>query len=155
MNIRKILNSLPKHTINLSNLNTAYEITHYGYAHKIEKFLYSFRSPYDLLKHGQSTECNEHIRGVYLDRLYRQAAHAPGWPTIAHSNSGEEFGILLATHFPDLTRHDLSLDIYDLTHYKFLDPSNISGEVKNLESAMIQEYIQVYGYKPKGNIQCQ
>ena len=107
MNISKVL-SLPTHVINLFTLTEPSEIMAYCKRHRIKYYLYAFTCDDNtVMKYGMSMGDVKHLG----ERIYRQAAHIPGWGKIPTSSSGADMGKICSKFFPYVTRHDVSIKI--------------------------------------------
>ena len=85
------------------------------------------------------------------ERVYRQIWRCPGWPTEpATTAAGEDFDWTVS-HFPNLHKDDVYIQIWDMSHIEPINPYRPEYEPYLLEGQFIREYIERYGSAPIGN----
>ena len=143
-----------KHEIDLSKINDPCEIADLFRKYSIEKYVYRIKYKGLVLKFGMSSPKAYTARNG--DRLYRQIGHVSSWGTRRLTgSSGADFRII-EEDFENCYGHKLdykfmSATIWDLTNYPFqtIEPDK---EVNAVENQLIEDYVQVVGEKPIGNI---
>ena len=148
-------NLIPTYSINLSHLDEAIEIIHIMKASHITKYSYAFEvntaTLHDVAKFGHSAN-NEWQRGVFGDRLYRQAWHIPGWhKQCSPLMWGNEMRDLMA-NFTNVTKNDVTVTIWDMTNYPIQSTLYPNFELEQLESELIAKYQNIHRCLPLGNV---
>lgn len=141
-------------TIELSTLKYPREICYLMEQQGTKYFVYTFQTNNTIIKHGKAAD-NEWIYGTWGNRVYRQAGGIPGWNGNELSDtSAVKMNTQLREHFPEVTRHDVTITVMDYTEeLEGLDPAEIDRILLNQEDAMVKKHIEVYGAPPKLNIQ--
>lgn len=143
---------IPSYTIRLAAFNEAAEVSHFMKSLQIKKYVYEIVSVYGLLKVGKGGD-NEWLRnGTFGDRIYRQAAHIPGWANgvAGKKTSGNDF-LPTINRFPSLHKNDVSIRVYDMSNYPVLTILNFDKELEEFEDILISEYETRYMHRPIGN----
>lgn len=143
-----------KHEIDLGKINDPCEIADLCRKYSIEKYVYRIKYKGLVLKFGMSSPKAYTARNG--DRLYRQIGHVSSWGTCRLTgSSGADFRII-EEDFENCYGHKLdhkfmSTTIWDLTNCPFqtIEPDK---EVNAIENQLIEEYVQIVGEKPIGNI---
>ena len=117
----------------------------------IRDYCYAFTHNNVVMKVGQSCD-NDWQRGSYGERIYRQAHHIPGWPTIASPGSAGGDMRALAAKFPNINKNNVCIKVWDMTGFPFSVAHDHRHEMTVLENQLIQEHIKKFGYQPIGNI---
>jgi hypothetical protein len=135
--------------IDLANLIKASEIRSTMKENDIRIYCYSFVYKNTIMKFGESHTWKP---STYGERIYRQAWHIPGWPTIAQSRSGDDM-LDIIKNFHGIHKSDCWIRIWDMTNYPATVSADPSYDVKDLERQLIKEYCeQNNGERPVGNI---
>lgn len=144
-------NQLPQWTIACYSLETASDLRRL-----LKKFT---RGTYELyiirrgrkitVKYGMTADQNQG------DRMYRQIWRFPGWPTepseLAAGNDLDDTVQRLLALYPDLTRRDLYVHIYDMSELRPLNSLRPEHEPYTLEGQLILEHYERTGQVPIGN----
>jgi hypothetical protein len=147
----------PTDRIWLSDLAEPCELLQYCRAQNIKYYAYSFGhkadDPNTFWKFGQSG-------GKMLgERIYRQAAHLPGWSSF-DPRSGHGDGILglireYATLYPSkaasLHKDDMFISIWNVTHLKNYN-ADANNNAKVAEYELYYQYLDLFDVKPFGNL---
>jgi len=102
-------------------------------------YAYIFKYKGKIIKIGMSRDNS----AIYGERLYRQVANLPGWPTMPVSSCGKD--ILAAVMFFEqkesvkVHKDDCSVEIW------------IGSKASNLEDELLTQYEEVHGCLPPGN----
>jgi hypothetical protein len=149
------LNLVPTYSIQLLHLNEAIEITHIMKANNIKKYCYAFeihtKTLHDVVKYGHSAD-NEWQRGVFGDRLYRQAWHIPGWhQQCSPLMWGHEMRDIIK-HYTNADKNSISLTVWDMTNYPVQSTLYPNFELEQLEAHLIDNYQNAHKCMPLGNI---
>jgi hypothetical protein len=143
---------LPKYHLNVSDLESSYEICKIMRENKIDKYIYKIMWKGIVIKYGMSADNSR----SYGERLYRQIGHSESWGSqrlvcssgadwrIIEEDFKNQYGI-------PLDKDNLKITIWDATNYPFvtIDPWD---EVYFMEQELIKKYKEVVGVKPIGNI---
>jgi hypothetical protein len=144
---------IPVHIINFKNLTLPSDITAIFKKLGIDYYLYQFSFLGIVLKYGMSADNS----GDWGERVCRQAGHGPFWGEDFQfrSSSGAEFRIILEEfkrkYGIDVLKDGLVLRVWDVTNYPF-DSMDPWMEVNTMERQLIEDYVNVMGEKPVGNI---
>lgn len=114
----------------------------------IKEYVYAFVYKTTIMKFGESHTWNPK---TYGERLYRQAWHIPGWPTVAQSRSGDDM-LDIIKHFPGINKADVWIRVWDMTYYPKTIANDPAYDVKALERQFLKEYEDQHGAIPVGNI---
>jgi hypothetical protein len=135
--------------IELVTLIKASEIRELMKKADIRIYCYAFVCKNTIMKFGESHTWKP---TTYGERIYRQAWHIPGWPTVALSRSGDDM-LDIIEHFPGIHKSDCWIRVWDMTNYPATIATDPSYDVKDLERQLIKEYCeQNNGERPVGNI---
>lgn len=143
----------PTYNINVSKLNTPYDICNIFDCYKIDKYVYRIMfKGIVVVKFGMSAPKG----GPRGERVYRQIAHAYSWgPHRISGSSGSDWLEIeqdFKRHYEvDLDHKDLTITVWDVSNYAF-QSFNPFKEVEAMESEKIDEHIRLLGQKPIGNI---
>jgi hypothetical protein len=142
---------IPQHTFNLCNYSDAVGIAHDMKKLQIKKYVYMFSTALMTLKYGSSKDNEWKRKGIYGERIYRQAHHIPGWLNgcAGPLTSGYDFREIL-THCPTLTKNDIIITVWDMSNYPFL-AANKPKEVEEFENELIHNFKNLHGRRPIGN----
>ena len=139
---------VPQYIIDCSTLTHAREIRQEMREAKVRLYCYAFTYKSEILKFGEQHKWDP---TTYGERIYRQAWHIPGWPTMPKSSSGSDM-LDIIQNFPNISKNDICIMIWDMTNYPQASLANPSFEVRSLERQLIKAYIDEHGKKPVGNI---
>jgi len=134
--------------IDLYKLLTAKEIRQAMKSAGIKRYVYEFIHKTETMKYGIQYEWDPTTWG---ERIYRQAWHIPGWPSVPKSSSGSDMGDIIQ-FFPSINKNDVSIRIWDMTNYPSSYISDKAFEIKALERQFIREYEDKHKRRPIGNI---
>jgi hypothetical protein len=141
-------------TFNLKDLSAPRDICHILEKEGTKYYVYSFQSKDDIIKFGKAAD-NEWMFGTWGNRLYRQAGGIAGWGVFSlNDTSAKDMRMQMQKHFPDLTRNDITVTVYDFTEE--LDnkkPSEIDKRLLNEENDRVKQYTLAVGRRPNLNIQ--
>lgn len=141
-------------TFSLKNLSTPRDVCYLLEKEGTKYYVYSFQSTTDIIKFGKAAD-NEWMFGTWGNRLYRQAGGIPGWGSCSlNDTSAKDMRLQMQKHFPDLTRNDITVTVFDFTQE--LDnkkPSEINKMLLNEENDRVKQYTFAVGRRPNLNIQ--
>jgi hypothetical protein len=142
------------YTITLANLVSPRDICDLIKKRGTKHFTYAFQCNTEIIKYGKAAD-NEWMFGTWGNRLYRQVGGLPGWGNLSlNDTSANLMREQMNKFFPDLTRMDITVTVYDFTEeLEGMDEREIDRILLNEEDAMIKKHIVDYGVSPKLNIQ--
>lgn len=143
------IGKLPSVVFDLSNYLTASIIKRDMKKAGIRSYVYAFYHKGKLMKYGVQYDCGY---DTYGERIYRQAFHIPGWPTKPSVNSAGNDMLDIIPYFPGINKNDITIQIWDMTHYPRANSKDPKFEVNKVERQLIKEYIDLHKQKPVGNI---
>jgi hypothetical protein len=89
------------------------------------------------------------------ERIYRQIWRFPGWSNVPSDNaSGNDLDDTvdkLMLEFPDLTKNDIYVHVWDMSDLTPLNRVRPGYEPETLEGQFILEHVELYGLAPIGN----
>ena len=147
--------TFPKYTIDVCNLSLPIEIGHIFKQHNIDKYVYCIMFKGIVIKYGMSAPKSKH-RDVG-ERVYRQVGHCYTWGKgiRIEGSSGADW-LVVERDFKD--RYGIDIDhkhikiiVWDVTNYSFQSIYPFK-EVEEMESELINYYLEHFGEKPIGNI---
>jgi hypothetical protein len=143
-----------QHEICLARLSDPYDIVELFKMHRIEKFLYRITYKGIVLKFGMS--CPKSLSAIPGDRVYRQIGHACSWGTKRLTGSSGADWRIIEEDFEKLygfkpDHRDMTVTVWDVSNYPF-ETLNPFDEVNAIENSLIEEYVNIVGQKPIGNI---
>ena len=143
---------IPTHDIDVSTLETPYDISSYMKKHNIDKYLYMVKYKGIVLKYGMSADNSR----TYGDRIYRQIGHSKSWGDLRLTgSSGSDWRIIEedfeTTYGCSIDKNFLKIKLWDVSQYPF-ETINPWHEVLMMESQLISKYVDAVGEKPIGNI---
>lgn len=144
--------NIPTHTIDIGELDSPYDICLTMKFLQIDWYVYRIMFKGIVIKFGMSADKSR----SYGERIYRQIGHSKSWGSKRlYGSSGSDWRVI-EEDFYDLygypiDKNFIKIKVWDLTNYPFetLNPYN---EVLAIESSLIQQYNEVCGEKPIGNI---
>lgn len=147
--------SFPRYLINVSNLSVPAEICTIFKKYNIDKYVYQITyKGIVVVKFGMSSAKSS--SRIWGERVYRQIAHCYSWGKNRIDGSSGADWLIIERDFKqkygvDLDHNHLTITVWDITNYNFrsFDPFK---EVEAMESEKINEYVQLMGQKPIGNI---
>jgi len=141
-------------TLTLANLKYPRDICYIMEKKGVKYFTYTFQSNDTVIKHGKAAD-NEWEYGTWGNRLYRQIGGLPGWGSYElNDTSAKKMREQMKKHFPDLTKTDITVTVYDYTdELTGEDQKEIDRVLLNEEDAMVKKHIITYGVPPALNIQ--
>ena len=106
----------PTIIIHLKELKKPIDISRVMGQHEIHSYGYAFVTTEGIIKYGESSDNSS----TWGERVYRQAAHLPGWPQTARSASGADMR-LIALDFEkkygrELHKDTVCIEIYQAKH---------------------------------------
>lgn len=139
-------------TIDLWTLTDASEISALMRDRNIKMYVYAFVSIYGVMKFGSSKDYEWKRKKQYGNRIYRQAHHIPGWinGVAEPDTSGNDFLNTIQKYPSSLTKNDVWIIVWDMSHYPVLSKS-FPKEIEEFENELIQDYCSMYGKRPIGN----
>lgn len=132
----------PNYIIDLQKHSRPIEIAHVMKSLDIKCYGYAFVTDECVLKYGESSDHSH----TYGERIYRQAAHLPGWSQRHSSNSGADMRCI-AEDFQKKYSRDLHKDTVRIEIYVAQDKT----QAQALERSLIQNSIDHHGRPPMGN----
>jgi hypothetical protein len=143
-----------KHEIDISKISDPYEITDLFSQMKIDKYVYRIKYKGIVIKFGMSCPSSSSAR--YGDRVYRQIGHNKSWNTKRLTGSSGSDWRIIEEDFTNeygfnIDHNHMTLTIWDLTNYPFRT-CNPFLEVNAIENSLIEQYVDITGSKPIGNI---
>ena len=148
-------NTFPKYTIDVCNLSLPIEIGHIFKQHNIDKYVYCIMFKGIVIKYGMSAPKSKHRD--FGERVYRQVGHCYTWGKgiRIEGSSGADW-LVVERDFKD--RYGIDIDhkhikiiVWDVTNYSFQSIYPFK-EVEEMESELINYYLEHFGEKPIGNI---
>ncbi|CAB4125400.1 hypothetical protein UFOVP181_46 [uncultured Caudovirales phage] len=141
-------------TLSLATLRYPRELCYLMERQGVKYYTYTFQTNDAVIKYGKAAD-NEWQFGTWGNRIYRQAGGIPGWNGNELSDtSAVKMNVQLREHFPNVTRDQVVITIYDYTsELEDLDQSEIDRILLNEEDALVKKHTEVYGSPPKLNIQ--
>ena len=147
--------SFPKHTINVGSFAVPAGIVQYFKHHKIDKYVYCILFKGIVIKFGMSAP--DGVSREWGERVYRQIGHSFTWGARIRleGSSGADW-LIIERDFKqlygiDLDHKHLKVIVWDVTNYLFKSFSPFK-EVEAMESEQINNYVEIFGEKPIGNI---
>jgi hypothetical protein len=143
---------IPQYTLQVSKLNSPYEICQRMRKAKIDKYVYEIRWKGLVIKYGMSADNSR----AYGERLYRQIGHSKSWGAQRLvCSSGSDWRIIEEDFEKEyglpLDKDNLQITVWDASNYPF-ETINPWDEVYFMEQELIRKYKEVVGVKPIGNI---
>jgi len=143
---------IPTHTIDVGNLCEAYDISRIMKSHKIDKYLYRITYKGIVIKFGMSADKSRD----YGERIYRQIGHSRSWGTCRLTGSSGADWRIIEEDFNNLYSFEIDknfvkIKIWDVSKYPF-QTINHRNEIIDIENQLIENYVNVVGEKPIGNI---
>lgn len=117
-------------------------------------YCYRFSETQEVIKFGKGND-KEWKKGYWGNRVVRQSDALVGWDsTRFHAcTSVNVFKNQLNTHFPNITKDDVNLTIYDFTCLLMgKNDAEIDQQLLDIEGRLVNSHIQQFGYRPKCNI---
>ena len=146
--------SFPCYTLHIKDISSPIEINHFFKKYNIDKYVYRIKFKGIVLKFGMSSPKSE--SRDWGDRLYRQIAHCTSWKEQRIDGSSGADWLVIERDFKEkygieIDHSKLVCTVWDVTDYNFesFDPSL---EVEKMESELIEQYVQIVGEKPIGNL---
>lgn len=146
----------PTLTIKVKDLKQASEIMRRFKSHGIRQYAYSVKhynpitKTYDTMKIGMSAD-NSY---GYGERLYRQVANLPGWPSMPKSGCGKDIITVVYDYQLDtgliVHKDDCIVEVWDVTNVpqRGLDKKRAAEDAEN---ELLDQYESLYGKLPIGN----
>jgi len=143
---------IPTHTIDIGNLYVPYDISRIMKSHKIDKYLYQVMFKDIVIKYGMSADNSRD----YGERIYRQIGHSRSWGEDRLSGSSGADWRIIEEDFNNLYKIDIDknfikIKVWNVSKYPF-QTINSRNEIIDMENQLIQQYVDVVGKKPIGNI---
>jgi hypothetical protein len=133
----------------LSCYLTAYKIKDDMRKMGVQSYVYAFYYYEKTMKFGVQYDSNTKTFG---ERIYRQAFHIPGWPTVPSKKTAGNDMLDIIKYFPGINKNDVKIQIWDMTDYPRENINDYKFEINQVERQFIKEHISKYGFKPIGNI---
>jgi len=144
----------PCYTITYGKLQSPADVCKIFSHYKIDKYVYCIKFKGTVIKYGMSAA--ESSSRMWGERLYRQLGHCYSWgPQRIDGSSGADW-VIIERDFKnlygvDIDHKDITVTVWDVTHYQFASFQPFF-EVEQMEAELINEYIELVGAKPIGNI---
>jgi hypothetical protein len=155
MNYKYNWASFPKYTIDIGLLTVPAGIIQYFKNYKIDKYVYCIMFKGIVIKFGMSAP--DGVSREWGERLYRQIGHCFTWGKgiRLEGSSGSDW-LIIERDFKELYGFDidhkqLKVLVWDVTNYNFQSYEPFK-EVESMESEQINNYLELFGEKPIGNI---
>ena len=145
------INKLPSFSIDLGQCLNACEIKRLMKRLRVKYYTYAFIHNSTVMKYGMSAD-NDWLRGSYGERIYRQSFQIPGWPTKPSPKSAGNDMLDIVERFPNISKNDVCVKVWDMTGYPFAVADNPKFEVGELEKQLLQDHVDKYGDLPVGNL---
>jgi hypothetical protein len=130
-------------TISAKRLNNAIDIKHIFKGYK--RIAYEIFTLEEVLKYGESAD--EHD----AERVYRQVAQFPGWPTTASQEAAGCDILSVIKQRPWLTKDDIGIRVWDLSDKEYQNIYDPHKETRDVEQELIRRHIEQYNRAPIGN----
>lgn len=132
----------PTMVIRLDQLQKPIDISAVMGQHKITSYGYAFVTNEGIIKYGESSDNSL----TWGERIYRQAAHLPGWSRTARSSSGADMK-LIALDFEkkygrELHKDTVWIEIYQAQH---------KAHGLDIERDLLDQCVRNNGHVPLGN----
>lgn len=119
----------------------------------VKYYTYTFYTQTDIIKEGKAADV-EWMSGTWGNRIYRQAGGIRGWETELNDTSANKMREQMQKYFPDVTKDDVSVTVYDYTdELQGESDDEIDRVLLNKEDERVRAYIIEHGVPPKLNIQ--
>lgn len=128
--------------IRLRDMQEPIQVSHVMRRAKITSYAYAFATDEGIIKYGESSDASS----TPGERIYRQAAHLPGWTKRPRSSSGSDMQIL-ADEFHTKYNRVLHKDTVDILIYR----ADGKFDALDLERDLINEIMLRCGRAPMGN----
>jgi hypothetical protein len=144
----------PRYTIAYGFLQSPVDVCKVFSHYNIDKYVYCINFKGIVIKYGMSAA--EGTNRMWGERVYRQLAHCHSWGSQRiDGSSGKEWFIIEQdfknTYGIDIDHRDVIVTVWDATNYQF-ESFHPSFEVEQMEAELINNYIDLVGSKPIGNI---
>lgn len=144
----------PRHNIVYGVLQNPVDICKIFAHYKIDKYVYCIKFKGIVVKYGMSAP--ESSSRIWGERVYRQLAHCYSWGAQRiDGSSGAEWVIIERdfknTYGIDINHKDITAIVWNVTNYQF-ESFQPFFEVESMEAELINNYIELVGSKPIGNI---
>jgi hypothetical protein len=152
MTLQNELNLVPQYTLNLSKINSPYDICRILKEKNVHDYVYQIIHNGILIKYGMSADRQRN----YGERLYRQVSHMESWGILRNTgSSGADFRIIESDYYNKygikMDRNLIKIKVFDMTNFPYKSTCR-RDEILNVESYLIDEYLRIFGEKPIGNI---
>jgi len=151
MSIKTDWKSVSSYNIPLKDCNVPYDITEVFKKHKTKKYVYVITHNNLIIKVGMSAARQKTLG----ERSYRQVGHSKSWDKPLTGSSGSDWyhveDIVRSKHGYEMHKDNIVITVYDFTDYPFVS-INQEAEILRAESELIQQYTNIMGKKPIGNI---
>jgi hypothetical protein len=128
--------------IRLRDMQEPIQVSHVMRRAKVDSYAYAFATDEGIIKYGESSDASS----TPGERIYRQAAHLPGWVKRPRSSSGSDMQIL-ADEFHTKYKRVLHKDTVDILVYR----ADGKFDALDLERDLINEIMLRCGRAPMGN----
>jgi hypothetical protein len=145
------INKLPSFSIDLGQCLNACEIKRLMKRMGVKYYTYAFIHNSTVMKYGMSAD-NDWMRGSYGERIYRQSFQIPGWPSKPSPKSAGNDMLDIVDRFPNISKNDVCVKVWDMTGYPFAVADNPKFEVGELEKQLLEEHYAKFNSLPIGNL---
>jgi hypothetical protein len=130
-------------TISAKRLDNAIDIKHIfkGYT----RIAYEFFTLEETLKYGESADEAD------AERVYRQLAQFPGWPTEASQEAAGRDILDVLKKRPWLTKNDIGIRVWNISDKECQNIYDPHKETRDIEQELIRRHIEQYNRAPIGN----
>jgi len=130
-------------TVSAKRLDNAINIKHIFKGYK--RIAYEIFTLEETLKYGESADEED------AERVYRQVAQFPGWPTSASTNAAGSDILDVINQRPWLTKDDIGIRVWDLSDIPYQNIYAPHKETLDVEQELIRRHIEQYDRAPIGN----
>lgn len=143
-----------KHEIDIGKISDPSEIADLFRQYNIEKYVYRIRYKGIVIKFGMSCPSSSSAR--HGDRVYRQIGHNRSWNDKRLTGSSGSDWRVIEEDFEEeygfnIDHRHITLTVWNLTNYPF-ETVKPFFEVNAIENSLIEQYVEITGSKPIGNI---
>jgi hypothetical protein len=130
-------------TISVKRLVAAIDIKHIfkGYT----RIAYEIFTLEETLKYGESADEAD------AERVYRQIAQFPGWPTEASQEAAGRDILEVLKKRPWLTKDDIGIRVWNISDKECQNIYDPHKETRDVEQELIRRHIEQYDRAPIGN----
>ena len=144
----------PVYNIDYRDLENPADLCSIFARHNIDKYVYRIKFKGIIIKYGMSAPTSS--TRMWGERIYRQLAHCYSWGDKRIDGSSGADWVIIERDFKqlygiDIDHKHISITVWDVTNYQFKS-FNPALEVEKMEAELINNYIDLVGEKPIGNL---